>query len=136
MGRVVVVKSLVLLKLSFIAQMLPNPNKDFIKTVNDMIFKYVWGGKPDRIKRSQFVQNYENWGVEIPDMESHINALKINWIRRVLQGEKSWIKLYRLCLNAKKDDICCTGLFQFDETKNKIDNKFWYDTLFSWSSLI
>ena len=41
LGQVVVVKSLVLPKLSYIAQMLPNPSKDFIKTVNDEIFKYM-----------------------------------------------------------------------------------------------
>jgi hypothetical protein len=33
-------------------------------------------GKPDRIKRVQFVQNYENGGVKMPDVEMHINAFK------------------------------------------------------------
>jgi hypothetical protein len=106
LGRVVVVKSLVLPKLSYVAQMLPNPSKEFIKTVNDEIYKYIWMGKPDRIKRVQFVQNYENGGVKMPDVEMHINALKINWIRRLVLGDQKWVKLFYLCINAFCEDIC------------------------------
>ena len=116
--------------------MLPNPSKDFIKTANDEIFKYIWNDKPDRIKRAQFKQNYENGGVKMPDIESHINALKINWIRRIALGDQKWIKLFRICMNVISDDIYCIGLCRFNTMENKIDNKFWHDTLLSWSSLI
>jgi len=136
LGRVVVIKSLVLPKLSYVAQMLPNPDQEFIKEVNDMFFKYVWNDKPDRIKRNQFVQNYENGGVKMPDVESHINALKINWIRRFSRDDKKWIKLSELCINVLSKDVCCMGLARFKNLKHKIDNKFWYDTLFAWSLLI
>ena len=136
LGRVVVIKSLVLPKLSYMAQMLPNPDKEYIKQVNDMFFKYVWNDKPDRIKRNQFVQNYENGGVKMPDVESHINALKINWIRRFIREDKKWIKLSEFCVNVSSNDICCMGLSRFNILKDKINNKFWYDTLYIWSSLI
>ena len=133
LGRVVVIKSLVLPKLSYVAQMLPNPDKEFIKEVNNMFYKYVWNDKPDRVKRNQFVQNYENGGVKMPDVESHINALKINWIRRFTRDEKKWIKLSELCLNVPSKDICSMGLERFKMLKTSINNKFWYDVLFAWS---
>ncbi len=136
LGRVVVVKSLVLPKLSYIAQMLPNPSKVFIKAVNEEFFRYIWNDKPDRIKRVKFIQNYESGGVKMPDVESHINALKINWIRRVAQGNKKWLTLFKLCVNMEINDVCCMGLSKFDAMKKNIKNEFWYDVLFSWSSLI
>ena len=73
-GRVVLVKSLVLPKLSYSAQMLPNPSKDFIKSVNDELFKYIWNDKPDRIKRVKFIQDYDSGGVKMPDFEFHIKS--------------------------------------------------------------
>ena len=51
-----------------------------------ILFKIIWNDKSDRIKTVKFIQNYESGGVKKPDVESHINALKINWIRRVAQG--------------------------------------------------
>ena len=129
LGRVVVIKSLVLPKLSYVAQMLPNPGKEYVKEVDDILYKYTWNNKPDRIKRSQFIQNYENGGVKMPDVESHINALKINWFRRVVQGGKKWIKLFEMCVNVSTDNICCMGLSRFKVLKDEIDSKFWYDAL-------
>ncbi len=126
LGRVVVVKSLVLpIKLST-AQMLPNPCKVFIKTVNEDFFKYIWNDMPDRIKRVQFIQNYESGGVKMPSVESHINVLKINWIRRVAQSNKKWVTLFKM------------GLSKLDAMKKNINNEFcfWYDVFLSWSSLI
>ena len=72
----------------------------------------------------------------ISDVESHINALKINWIRRIAQGDKKWIKLFKLTVNLTNDDICCMGLSRFNVMKSTIHNKFWHDALLSWSSLI
>ena len=72
----------------------------------------------------------------MPDVESHINALKTNWIRRVAHGNKKWLTLFKLCVNMGTDDVCCMGLSEFDAMKKNIKNDFWYDVLLSWSSLI
>ena len=137
LGRIVVLKSLVLPKLSYVAQMLPNPNDDLIKEVSNMFFKYIWQDKPDRIKRAQFIQKYEDGGVKMPDVESHINALKINWIRRVIQGNKNGYVYLKCASRGQVNTFYCTELFRFIKSrKNEIMNKFWYDTLFAWSSFI
>ena len=49
-GRVTVVKTFILAKLNYIGQMLPNPSDEFMKKVNECIFKFIWKGKQDRIK--------------------------------------------------------------------------------------
>jgi hypothetical protein len=74
----------------------------------------------------------------VPNVEMHINALKINWIRRVAVGEQKWVKLFRFCTNVTDDNIgvYCFGLFRFNRMKNIIVNGFWYDALFSWASFL
>ena len=56
-GRVTVVKCFMLSKFNYIGQMLPNPSDEFLREVNEYIFKFIWNGKPDRIKRSQMIQD-------------------------------------------------------------------------------
>ena len=136
LGRVVVVKSLVLPKLSYIAQMLPNPSSEFIKTLNKDIYDFIWKGKPDRIKRCFFSQSYENGGVKMPNVEMHINSLKINWIRRVASGNQKWIQLFYLCAKLKGADIFCFGINRLDKMKHTLKNHFWYDTLHAWSTFL
>ena len=82
LGRIKVVKSLLLSKLYYFAQMLPNPSEDYMKTLNDIIFKFVWDGKPDKIKRSQIILDYEFGGVKLPHIKTQLDALKIGWLRK------------------------------------------------------
>jgi len=131
LGRVVVVKSLVLAKLNYIGQMLPNPSSDYLKTVNDEIYKFIWQGKPDKIKRDQMTQSYENGGVKMPNVEKHLQALKTSWIRRISLGDQKWKRLFYNSINIISDDIFMFGKFRFEELKDSICNNFWYDVLFS-----
>ena len=50
LGKVVVLKSLVLSKLIYLWIMLPNPPDDLIETLQKKCFEFVWGGKRDKIK--------------------------------------------------------------------------------------
>jgi len=136
LGRVVVVKSLVLAKLNYIGQMLPGPGPDFIKMVNDEIYKFVWQGKPDKVKRAQMNEAYESGGVKMPNVDLHLQALRSSWIRRVAFGEQKWKKLFYLLTNVSRNDILTFSASRFEEIKTRIKNKFWYDVLASWSQVI
>ena len=57
---VTVLKTFFLAKLNYIGQMLD----EFMKKMNECIFKFLWKGKQDRIKRSQMIQEYKFGGVK------------------------------------------------------------------------
>lgn len=133
LGRVTVVKSLLLAKLNYFGQMLPNPSADYLKTLNDLIFKFVWDGKPDKIKRSQMIQDYDLGGVKLPHVLTHLNALKVSWVRRVEAGNQKWVKLFHILSKLTKYDILQFGVNRFNNIKQTINNDFWYDVLHAWS---
>ena len=58
---------------------LPNPTAD----INAKLFKFLWDGKPDTIKRSQTFMNYSEGGFKMINLDNFIKALKITWIRRL-----------------------------------------------------
>ncbi len=82
-GRILLVKTLAIPKLTYVSTVLPNASKDFIKNVEREFFSFIWKKKPDKIKRTILYNNYENGGLKMTDYESFCYALKISWIKRL-----------------------------------------------------
>ena len=60
-----------------------NPSEDTIKRNKKLMFNFIWGGKPEKIKRNTLKQNYENGGSRMIDLEIFIWSLKVRWIKRI-----------------------------------------------------
>ena len=90
MGKILIIKTLVLPKIIYSATMLPTP--DFLtKTVNKLMYNFIWG-KRDKIKRLILINKYENGGLNMIDLDSHLNAIKAAWVPRIYKGNvnSSW----------------------------------------------
>ena len=83
-GKITVIKSLVLSKITHLLMNLPDPDVNFLKELNTLLFSFLWGGKTDKIKRSGMCQGYEVGGLKMVDVKSFVSALKISWHRRIL----------------------------------------------------
>ena len=70
--KVTAIKSFLIPKFVFIFSLLPTPNK-FIKDLNQLIFKFLWNGK-DKIRRISAINNYEEGGVKMINVESMIKS--------------------------------------------------------------
>lgn len=82
-GKILLIKTLALPKLTYVSTVLPNPSKEFIKKVENELFGFVWKKKPDKIKRTILYNTFENGGLKMVDYESFCHALKISWIKRL-----------------------------------------------------
>ena len=67
----------------------------FIETLNEVQKDFVWNKSRPRIKHSSLTGNYEEGGYKDVDISTKLNALKITWIRRLLDGKLSQ-KVYLL----------------------------------------
>ena len=83
-GKILLIKTLALPKLTYVSTVLPNPSKDFIKQVEREFLGFIWKKKPDRIKRNILYNTIENGGLKMTDYESFCHALKISWIKRLI----------------------------------------------------
>ena len=48
----------------------PNPPAQVMKEIQDMFYKFLWDGKPDKIKGNVIINNYEEEGLKLPHIES------------------------------------------------------------------
>ena len=80
-GKITVVKSLVLSKVSHLALVLPNLSKRQIREIEKMIFHFIWGGKPDKVSCEHTKMAEHCGGLGMVDLESFWLSLKFSWLR-------------------------------------------------------
>jgi len=68
-------------------------DKDIIKSINSVIFNFVWRGK-DKIKRLALIGEYEDGGLKMPQPESLIETQRIACLKRYLDDSGSPWKFF------------------------------------------
>ncbi len=82
LGRNTVFKSLILPKLNNLFASLPNPPEELIEDFQGKCFRFVWGNKPDKIKRDQLICTVKDGDLNAPNIKEIMQAQKISVIRR------------------------------------------------------
>ena len=65
-----VIKLLAVSKIVYLMLCLPDPPSKFLKDLNTILFKFLWNGKPDRIKRTTVQGEYQRGGLKMVDIFS------------------------------------------------------------------
>ena len=68
---------------------LPNFTQREASDIQSVFFKFLLNEKPDKIKRNLIIQPYENGGLKMPHIQSFESALKMTWIKKLLNPEYS-----------------------------------------------
>ena len=84
LGRVEVLKSLVLPKLIHLWILLPNPPDEYINSLQKLCQEFVWNKKPDKINRKTVHKSVQEGGRGLPHLKTFISALKLTWIRKFI----------------------------------------------------
>ena len=50
-----------------------------------MFYKFLWGAV-DKVKREIVINDYENGGLRMIDIETQTNAIKASWVKRYVEG--------------------------------------------------
>ena len=104
-GRLTVVKSILLPLFTHLFISLPNPPLTYVKSLNDFFSEFVWNGKP-KIKSTVFIKEYNEGGINMIDIASYMYTLKIKWLRN-----------YVMCSDSKCFKMMCK-LFDVDKMFN------------------
>ena len=131
-GRVVVLKSLVLSKLIYLWIMLPNPPDDLIESLQKKCFDFVWSGKNDKIKRSISVHHTKNGGINIPNIKKYIHALKLTWVKRMCNDNSG---KWKIILKKKVPDISNYDKYGMKLFAKDHENPFWNDVFKAYNDL-
>ncbi len=131
-GKITVLKTLVISKYIHLFMSLPTPGSDLLNTITSIMYSFIWSGKPDKIKRSQLIQTNKNGGLNMMDLNQFIKSLKLTWIRRLIKSDgQPWAKLVKLNANS----LIKLGPLYTDRLISNMNNPFWKDTLKAWSEI-
>ena len=86
-GRITMLKTLIISKLNHLFIALPTPSAVTINTLNKTFFHFIWQSKVDKVKRDILIQEYEDWGLKMINLNHYICSLKCTWIRRLTSSE-------------------------------------------------
>ena len=142
-GRINIVKTLGLAKLIYSTSLL-TISKPLIDSINKIIFRFIWEGKPPKIKRKTIIVEKKRGGLKMIDFEIMERALKMTWIKRIAEaGDASWKTILNYAvrqfggidflINCDYDvkalnleqlpEFYCTVLCYWQEFKDSSDNK-------------
>lgn len=122
-GRIVLIKTFAISQLVFLFSVLPNPPDHFIKTLNEMFYKFIWSNKRDKVSRSVMCNTKNNGGLKMINLLFFCNSLKCKWVKQLLDDSfKPWKVLFTYELkkygssflfkcNFAKNDVCISNLF-------------------------
>ena len=88
-GRIQIVKSFAIPKFMSKASLIPVSN-ELIKEVNKELYSFIWNGK-DKVKRAALINDIEDGGLKMLDLESLISAQRVMCVKRYVENfESPW----------------------------------------------
>ena len=130
-GKIQLVKTFAMPKFMSRASLI-SFDKDTIKSINSVIFNFVWRGK-DKIKRLTLISEYEDGGLKMPHPQSLIKTQRIVCLKRYLDDNNSpWKVFLSYCLK----NVGTSFLFRCNFNPSWIPCKlpiFYKECLEAWS---
>ena len=135
LGRIVIVKSLLLSQFTYLFLSLPGPSEQLMKNINNAFFRFIWGNKPDKVSRHQMVGLYKEGGLKMVDIKIFHKALKLTWFRRFLKGGCENVEHLMNSFLKQPLHLSFLGDDYFLAKANETVNPFWKEMLTHLASL-
>ena len=85
-GKITVIKTLLISTLNHLFISLPIPPQHFISSINKTLYTFIWNG-PNRIKADILCKDFIDGGLKMVDVNAFIMSTKLKWIQRVLNND-------------------------------------------------
>ena len=102
LGKITILKSLVIPKIVYKATYLPvTLPETFIKELNQIMYKFIWGSKWEKIGRSQLCCDVKEGGGKMIDIKQYVLSLRHNFIFKLFDNnyQSSWKSLEHRCID-------------------------------------
>lgn len=132
-GKITLIKTLFISKYTYLFTNLPDPPMQLLQELDNIIHRFLWGGKVNRISKSTICKDYESGGLKMCNIFSALSAYKLSWLRRMEHlNEKEFLSFEMY------PHLCKLRLFgsEYIELANRnIKNTFWRDVLKHYNTL-
>ena len=125
LGKITLIKVLMIPILNHLFFTLPTPEEFVINNINNILYNFFVGKQSP--KKSVVIKQYEEGGLKMVNLKAFIEALKLTWIRRLLNADRKWQDFIKLDIEIEKLVGCNT---QYIKKKlYNMKNEFWIDVL-------
>ena len=134
-GKVTIIKTLGLSQLSHIALVIPNPNKEMVKRIENIFYAFIWSKKSEKVRREDCKLPVQSGGLGMPDILKFWTAFKFSWLRRILKTEAFWPDILLgevsriLNYQISVTDLLSLGASKLLEVSKGLRNPFWKQVL-------
>ena len=98
-GRILIVKSLAVSKLVYIASV-SSSCEMYLKKIHKLIYNFIWNGKRDGVKRASIMAGKNEGGLNMINFYFQEKACKMIMLKRIIEpGNQTWKILPRYFLN-------------------------------------
>jgi len=92
-GKVTILKNLAMSQLIYPMSLLECPYWA-MEEANNSFFKFLWSGKPDKLRRNVVIRSIEEGGIKMIDIDSMAKSLKTRWAAKLFKdNEKKWCNI-------------------------------------------
>ena len=132
LGKITLIKSLLISKITHILLSLPTPQEKTIKLLEGTFNKFIWNSKPSKFRKEILENTNKLGGLKLTNITVFNNALKISWLKRLKNQDDGWELFPR---HYKIHRMIIFGDRYLNLILQKIDNPFWKDVVKSCISL-
>ena len=85
-GKVTIIKTLLLSQFVYLIVPLVTPPVETLKRIQTDMYKFIWGGKPDKIKRAVINNNKSQGGIDMIDFQEFFTSLKLKLVGVIINS--------------------------------------------------
>ena len=130
-GRICVLKTLLVSKLVHLFMTLPDPSTQRIKELERLFFEFIWGQKNDKVKRTKMIQSYSKDGLNMLELHSFIKSMKLSWLKRMWTSNADWTIIARTEL-PDIEKLLTYGCTKLEFIQTKLTNPFYLNIVQAW----
>ena len=135
-GKICVVNTLIASLFVYCMQVLPTMSQKQFASLDSMISQFIWNDKKAKIPSKTLKLNKKDGGMNLVDLKSRDEAIKISWINILENDEKAANLAYATFAPILQQDIwrCNLNKKDIDNLFDYARTPFWVDVLKAWSS--
>ena len=134
-GKVTIIKSLLLSKITHMLLSLPSPNFFSIKELNNTFSNFIWCGKPPKWRKEILEGEICHGGLKLHNIVLFDKTLKLGWLKRFLKSNSKWTRIPQ---EFDLEQCFIYGPDFIERIMEMTTNRFWLDVLknlkFLWES--
>ena len=123
-GRIQIVKSLALSKLTHLFMSLPSPDAETLKKLEKMFNNFVWRNGRHCVNKDILQAPVIKGGLNMINIPNFDLGLKLTWLRKMIKGHEPWLEIAE---NLKMDQLLYLGPKEIETIRTQCSNPFWQD---------